>query len=156
MRLPANATFRSDRSSGSSIHACPCSDIRMNWIDLAWPMISGACVMLGVIHLVIWCRQTDQRANLAFAIAAMSLAVFAICELMMMRAQTPRDHESILRWGYIPLTTLVIGLLGFLLLQFRAGSRNLAAVAVAARIACLLPNFLVGRNLLFLHVESLN
>lgn len=127
----------------------------MNWIDLAWPMISGACVMLGVIHLVIWLKQTDQPANLAFAIAAVSLAVFAICELMMMRAQTPYAYATVLRWGHIPIATLVLGMIGFFLLRYRAGSRPLAVMAALARIVSLILNFATGENLLFLDIVGL-
>lgn len=127
----------------------------MNWIDFTWPMISAACATLGVVHGVIWFKRRDLPANLAFAVAALSLAVIAILELLMMRAHSPQAYASILRLAFIPLTTLVFGLVGFLLLEFRVGSRPLAVMAVIGRAACLPPDFLTGANMVYLRVDTL-
>lgn len=127
----------------------------MNWIDFTWPMISAASATLGAIHGGIWFKRREQSANLAFALAALSLAVVAIMELLLMRTHSPHEYAAILRLVYLPLATLVVGLVGFLLLEFRAGSRALAAIAILARTACLLPDFLTGENAIYLHIRTL-
>jgi hypothetical protein len=44
------------------------------------------------LHVLVWWRRRDARANLLFALTAMAAAVFAACELWMMWA---RDARSI-------------------------------------------------------------
>lgn len=128
----------------------------MKWIDIAWPMISGASATLALIHLLIWFRQKDRLAYLAFAVTAMSLAAIAIFELQMMRAQTPGEYATLLRWTHVPITTLVLGIIAFLMLQFGAGNRLLATVAALTRIACTAANFMTGENIHYLDLASLH
>lgn len=128
----------------------------MEWIDIAWPMISAASATLALIHLLFWLRQKDRLAYLGFAVAALSLAVIAIFEVQMMQAQTPREYATLLRWAHIPITTLVLGIIAFLMLQFGAGSRLLAAAAALTRIACTAANFMTGENLHYQDLPSLH
>jgi hypothetical protein len=37
---------------------------------IAWSMAASACLTLAIIHLVIWLRQTDQRAHLLFSVTS--------------------------------------------------------------------------------------
>ena len=128
----------------------------MNWIDIAWPMIGAASATLAGIHVLIWFKQKRHRANLAFALAAISLSVVAIFELLMMRAQGPEAYAALLRWVHVPIATLVVGIIAFLLLRFRAGNRRLAALALLTRLACIPADFLTGANLQFLQIGDLH
>src|SRR5688500_16815498 len=121
----------------------------MSWIDLLWPMIAAASLTLAAVHLVIWSKQKSEHANFLFALTAASVAVISIFELFMMRAQTPEQYEDLVRWAHVPITLMVIGIVGFVLVHFRAGNVYLAAAVCLTRIACLLPNFLSGANLNF-------
>lgn len=128
----------------------------MEWIDIAWPMISAASATLAFIHLSIWFHQKNRPADLAFAVTALSLAVSTIFELLMMRAQSPGEYAALLRWAHIPITTLVLGIIAFLMLQFSAGNRHLAALVVLTRLACTFVNFLAVENIHFLDMGSLH
>lgn len=127
----------------------------MPWIDIVWPMISAASATLAGIHVLIWLKQKDHRANLAFALAALSLAVVSILELLMMRTPDPEAYAATLRWAHIPMATLVLSIVAFLLLQFRVGSRSLAVLTVATRFACIPASFLTGVNLQYLQIGEL-
>lgn len=128
----------------------------MRLIDIAWPMISAASATLASIYLLIWFHQRNRPAYLAFAVTALSLAAIAIFELLLMRAQTPGEYAALLRWSHVPITTLVLGMIAFLMLQFGAGNRYLAASAALTRIACACVNFLVGDNLHYLDLGTLH
>ena len=78
----------------------------MNWIDFAWPMMGGACLALGLIHLLVWVRHRSQTVSLLFCLIALTVAVLAVCELLLMRAQTPAEFASLLRWTSIPASML--------------------------------------------------
>ncbi len=127
----------------------------MSWIDLLWPMIAAASLTLAAVHLVIWSKQKSEHANFLFALTAASVAVISIFELFMMRAQTPEQYEDLVRWAHVPITLMVIGIVGFVLVHFRAGNVYLAAAVCLTRIACLLPNFLSGANLNFQTITQL-
>jgi hypothetical protein len=43
-------------------------------------MGASACLTLAIVHLVIWCRQTDQPAHLLFSVTAISVAAIAAAE----------------------------------------------------------------------------
>lgn len=127
----------------------------MNWIDIVWPMLGGASLTLGLVHLLVWLRQQNQPAHLMFGLAAGSVAVLAIFELLLMRAQTPAAYAGLLRWAHVPVALLVISLVGFVVLHFRAGRPWLGWTACALRAVALLPNFLTGANLNFQSISAL-
>ena len=127
----------------------------MSWIDLLWPMIAAASLTLAAVHLVIWFKQKSQRGNLLFALTAASVAVISIFELLLMRARTPEEYGDLVRWAHVPVAVLVVGMVGFVLVHFRAGNIYLAAATCLTRLACLLPNFLSGSNLNFQTIAEL-
>src|SRR5688572_4890955 len=93
----------------------------MTWIDFAWPMMGGACLALALIHLLIWGRHRSHPVNLVFCLIALSAAVLAACELMMMRSRSPAEFAALLRWASIPASATVILLVVFVLMRFHAG-----------------------------------
>jgi len=42
----------------------------MNWITVTWSMITAVCLSFAAVHLLVWLRSRDARANLLFAISA--------------------------------------------------------------------------------------
>lgn len=127
----------------------------MKWIDLAWPMIGGVSLTLGLANFLIWCRQRTRLAQLVFSLAAICVCVLTIFELLAMRATTPAQYETILRWAHVPVALQLVLLIVFVRVRFDAGNPWLGIAAGGTRVACLLPNFLVGANLNFLGVDSL-
>jgi len=62
----------------------------MSWVTLIWSMCAGACLMLALMHLVVWGKDRTARANLVFSVMAIAVAVFAVLELALMRAENAR------------------------------------------------------------------
>ena len=54
----------------------------MSWTTIAWSMGASACLTLAIVHLVLWCKQTDQWAHLLFSVTAISVAAIAALELL--------------------------------------------------------------------------
>jgi hypothetical protein len=65
----------------------------MSWVTIIWAMIASACLTLAMVHLVVWFKQTGQRAHLLFSVTAISVAAIAACELLL--AQSPPSCENI-------------------------------------------------------------
>ena len=127
----------------------------MSLITISWSMIASACLTLAGIHFLLWCRSRKSWTNLLFCLTAVSTAIFAFCELRMMRVQTPAEFASTLKWAHVPVWVLVVSLVGFVRLYLRAGRPWLAWTVFALRTFALLLNFLVGQNLNYLEVTSL-
>ncbi len=127
----------------------------MNWIDTAWPMMSAATFTLALIHLLVWLKQRSQLEHLMLGTMCLSMAAIAVVELMAMRAQTPQQYASALRWGHVPVAVLFTCMVYFVRIRFRAGNFWLGAAIVGLRWAILFPDFLTGVNLNFREITSL-
>src|SRR5580700_2729898 len=115
----------------------------MNWVTIIWAMIASACLTLGLVHLLVWWRRPEARANLLFALMAVATAVFAGCELWMMGAETPVAFGTAVRWGHVPIWVLFVSLVGFVRLYLRAGRSWLAC---GLRTLSLILNFVFTPN----------
>ncbi len=127
----------------------------MSWVTIIWSMIAAACITLAVIYLLVWRRNHSAWANLLFCLTAVSVAVFAFCELRMMRAETPAEFATTLKWGQVPVWLLFVSLIGFVRLYLRAGRTGLAWMACGLRTLALLLGFLVGQNLNYREITHL-
>jgi PAS domain S-box-containing protein len=128
----------------------------MNWIDFAWPAISGACLMLAGIHVVVWYKRRDQLAHLAFVITACSVTAVSELEFWMLHAQSTEQYAGLLRWSHLPFAFLLISMVAFVRLQLGVGRLWLGTLACVLRVASLLPNFMTGVNLNFQEISALH
>jgi PAS domain S-box-containing protein len=128
----------------------------MNWVEVAWIMMIAASLTLGVIHLFVWLKQRSQYAHLLFFALAISAAIFGSFELAMMRAQSPADYATALRWAHVPLAAGVLSTVWFVHFYFDAGRLWLAYAISGLRLLGLGLNFVTGVNVNFLEVSSLD
>jgi two-component system, LuxR family, sensor kinase FixL len=91
----------------------------MSWVTIIWAMIASACLTLALVHVLVWCRRPEARGNLLFSLSAVATAVFAGCELWMMRAETPQHLTW--RWAHVPVWVFVVSVIRFVRLYLRAG-----------------------------------
>ena len=73
----------------------------------------------------------------------------------MMRAETPAEYSTALRWLHVPIWVIFVTTVGFILVQLRAGRGWLAWTICTLRTFTLLLNFTVGQNLNYLEVTHL-
>ena len=127
----------------------------MNWVTVIWSMGSGACVVLALMHIAVWWKDRAARANLVFAVMAVAVAVFAALELALMRAQTPEQFGTAVRWLHVPAWVIVASLVGFVRLYLRAGRRWLAWAVVGVRTVSLILNFTFSPNINYREITAL-
>ncbi len=126
----------------------------MQWLTVAYAMTAAACLTLAAVHLQVWSRQRARLAHLAFAMTAISFAAITPIELWMVRAQTPAQFGSALRWAHLPGTLAVVSLVWFLWLYFGTGRPWLAWAACGARLVALVLNFTFSPNLNYQTITS--
>src|ERR1022692_3441263 len=127
----------------------------MSWVTVIWSMTASACLTLAAVNLLVWWKKRTEWANLLFSLTAVGTAGMAGCEFWMMRAETPGQFGTALRWLHVPTWVVVVTLVGFVRLYLRAGRLWLAWTVCALRTFALLLNFLVGQNLNYREVTHL-
>lgn len=118
-------------------------------------MISAACLTVAVIYFLAWMRATARKSYLLISLAAASVSAVGLLELAAMHAEYPAQYARVVRWAHIPIAITAICIIGFVRVQYNAGSRRLAMAAILTRLACLPANFLTGVNLNYDSIQSL-
>ena len=118
-------------------------------------MSASACLTLAGINFLIWYRDRKAWAYVFFSLLAIGAAAFAWCELRMMRAETPAEFGTVLKWGHVAVWLIVVSLIGFVRLYLNAGRPWLAWTVCGLRTLALVLNFLVGQNLNYLEITSI-
>jgi PAS domain S-box-containing protein len=127
----------------------------MSWVTVIWSMTASACLTLAAIQFLVWCHRREVWADLLFTLTSTGVAFYAGCELWMVRAETPEQFATALRWLQVPTWVVVVSLAGFVRFHFRAGRPWLGWSVFALRSLALLLNFLVGQNLNYREVTRL-
>jgi hypothetical protein len=74
----------------------------MTWITILWPMVTGACVTMALIHLRTGLRQKPGAAHLLFSLNAFVVMVFSCLELASTRAGSLAQSLELQCWLDIP------------------------------------------------------
>ena len=129
--------------------------MQVSLITVIWSMSASACLTLAAIHLLIWAKDRAAVANLVFSLLAIATAAWTFCELWMMRADTPSEFATVLKWGHVAVWLLIVSLVVFVRNFLRAGRPWLAWTVCGLRTLLLVVNFLVGQNLNYREVTHL-
>src|SRR6266702_5504277 len=127
----------------------------MSWVTVIWSVGAGACLTLAFIQFIVWWKNRVARANLAFSVLAIAVAAFAALELSVMRAETPEQLGTVARWIHVPAWVIVVSLVAFVRLYWRAGRPWLGWAVIGFRTLSLLLNFLFSPNINYWQVTPL-
>ncbi len=127
----------------------------MSWVTVIWSAMSGACVMLALMHLLIWCRDRRSWANLCFSFTVLGVLGLAVCEMITMRTESPEVFGVAIRWAHLVYAIGVMGSLGFVHFYFGTGQKWLLVLAIGSRLLVQLPNVTTGVNLHIASIQSL-
>jgi len=127
-------------------------------IDVLWVTMSAASLTLGGIHAHIWLRRrkaADTRANLAFAVLAIAVAVMGFMELRMMRAATPEEFQRVLLWYHFPILAGMAAMVAFTHYYLNAGRLWLGLTSIGLRAVALLLGVLTGGTMNYQRIDAL-
>jgi two-component system sensor kinase FixL len=127
----------------------------MSLVTIIWSVAAGAALVLGLVHALVWGYNRGAQGNLAFAIAALGLAVGAIVEIGMLEASTPQEWGEWLWWMQIPIFLFISGMALFLRLYLGAGRLWLLNAVIALRGTILILNFFSNPNFTFERVDAI-
>ena len=127
----------------------------MNWIDFCWPVATGACLAMGLIHLWTGLRGAPKRANLLFALNAVLIAAYSVTEIRLIHARDPAEYLARLRWLDLAAGAVGIGLVLFIWVYFRTGRKWLGIVGIASMSLSLTADFWPVPQLIFREITGL-
>ncbi len=127
----------------------------MSWVTVVWSMVASACLTLAAIYALVWYKNRTAWAHLLFAATAAATAVFTFFEFKLLRAGTPAELLSALKWGHLALLFWLVSIVWFVRLYLGAGRLWLAWSLCVLRALYLVPTFLVGPSFLYREITSL-
>lgn len=127
----------------------------MNWITVIWSGSMGACLILALMHLLVWCRDCRSLPNLLFPVIALGIIGMGACELALMRTESPGTYLRIVHHGHVLFGLVVPASLLFIHFLFGTGRRWLLITAIGLRAAAVIANETTGPNLHFLSIDTI-
>jgi len=127
----------------------------MSWITVIWAMVMSACLTLALVHGFVWWRRRDSWAHLLFTLTSLGAAVLAGFDLTLMRAESPEQFASVIRWDHLSAWVIILSLAGFVRVRLRAGRDWLLWTICALRTASLFLNISTGQNLNYRAITGL-
>lgn len=127
----------------------------MSWITAIWSAGMGACLVLALMHLLVWWRDWRSLENLFFPLIALGIVGIGSCELAMMRSESPEAALGAIRLGHLFYGFVVPASLLFVHFLFGTGRLWLLLLAVVLRTAAVAANYATGPSLHFLSIETL-
>jgi PAS domain S-box-containing protein len=119
----------------------------MGWVTILYVAMAAFSATIAGIYLVAWLMRREDWTYLLFVLLAFSIAGLAATELWMMRAQTPDDYTTALRWLHVPVWSGFLALVGLAQLRLRPRFVWVGWLAVGLRTVSLVANFTSGPNL---------
>ena len=127
----------------------------MSWITIVYIMMAALSATIAGLYLAAWLMQRDAWAYLMFVLLALSIAGLAGTELWMLRAQTPAEYATALRWFQVPVWSGFVAIVGLVTLRLRPRFLWLGWLAVGLRTVALAATFLSGPNLNFTELTEI-
>ncbi len=128
----------------------------MGWFTALWPMIVACCLTLAAIHIHVWLRRPDARANAMFALLAISVAAAALLELGMMRAGTPAEFERYIWWYHVPVWSGIVAIVAFMRMYLKVGRPWLGWAVIGLRTLSLVVNFFSTPSINFTAITAID
>jgi len=127
----------------------------MNWLTVAWSICAGICVMLALLHILLWMKDRSKMAYLLSAVMALSAAASAIAELSLLHTQSVSAYLLIMRWQVFFVYLLLMPLLWLVSLRLDSSHRWLANLIVAIWTVALVINFVSPGNLVYENLDEI-
>jgi hypothetical protein len=117
----------------------------MSWVTIIWSMSASVSFTLATIYLMIWFRERRSWAYLCFFVLAVGVIGLAAGEFAAMRASSPAEYGTAVRWSHFAFGFVVLGSLGFMHFYFGTGKWWLLGAALGLRLLAQLRSYLNQR-----------
>ncbi|WP_455211750.1 PAS domain S-box protein, partial [Kaarinaea lacus] len=126
----------------------------MNWLTVAWSMCSGICVMLGLLHFLLWASNRNLKYLLSVNMA-FSAAACAMLELNMLQSTSIPNYQLLLQYQNLFVYVLLISMVWLVYLQLSTARRWVAYVISAMWSIGIVNNFMSPGSLVYKRIDEL-
>lgn len=127
----------------------------MNWMTISWSMMASASIVIGMMHLLIWRRNTSRDYYIYSSIMAVSAGVLTLTELALAQSVSLSALPAILRLGNVSVGATLVAMTWFLHRYLGSGRRFLLLTITGLWSCGLVVNFLSPWSLTFAEVTGL-
>lgn len=127
----------------------------MNWVTAVWSAGMGTCLILALMHFLIWFRDRKSWSSFCFPVIALGIIGMGFCELSVMQTDLPEKVVRSVRNGHVFFAVAVVASLLFVHLDFGTGRSWLLLLALSLRSAAVVANLFTEGSLHFISIESL-
>lgn len=120
----------------------------MNWMTVAWPMVTAACLTLALINLRISLGDVRRAPHAFFTVSALAVAAISVLELSVLRSSDLERCRSLMRWAAPAVGMMVASVAGFVWSFFGTGRSWLALLSSSLVVIAELCSFLAPEPLI--------
>jgi PAS domain S-box-containing protein len=126
----------------------------LSHVTVVWSVIAADALLLGLMHFVRGVMDRRWGVDLLFALTALCFVGVAYTELLSMHAASAEEWVYWIRWCYLPLTGMLIGLVLFVRRYLGTGRAWLIALLIGLRLLILVINAFHDPAIAFDRVDS--
>ncbi len=127
----------------------------MSWVTVIWSAGMGVCLILALMHFLIWFRDRKSWSSFCFPVIALGIVCMGFCELSLMLTDSPDEFLRLVRIGHVLFGVTVAASLLFVHLDFGTGRSWLLLLALGLRTAAVTANLVTDGSLHFISIQSL-
>ena len=127
----------------------------MSLLTVAWSMCFAACIMLGLMHLLLFFHQRRSTLYLLSSLMAFAAAADTMLVLALMNVQSIEAYSLLLIWDGAAVYVMLIAMVWFVYAYFHNAQLWLAGLITAMWSVALVVNFLSPHSLVFSSIEGL-
>ena len=127
----------------------------MSPLTVAWSMCAAACLMLALLHMLLWLKYSQNTVYLLSSLMAFAACASAQLELGMLSTQSLETYRRLIRWENFAIFMILVPMVWFVQTYFKSARRWLALTITLLWSLGMLINFVSPYSLTFSTIAEL-
>jgi len=127
----------------------------MSLLTIAWSMCAAACLMLALMHILLWLKYSQNRVYLLSSLMAFAACASALLELGLLSTQSIETYRVLIRWENTIIFMILVPMIWFVQVYFHATRRWLAVTITLLWCLGIMINWASPYSLTFSSIDEL-
>jgi len=127
----------------------------MSPLTIAWSMCAAACLMLALLHMLLWLKYSQNTVYLLSSLTAFAACASALLELGLLTTQSLETYRQLIRWENLAIFMILVPMVWFVQIYFSSSRRWLALTITLLWSVGMLINFVSPYSLTFSTIAEL-
>lgn len=129
--------------------------VSMSPLTIAWSMCAAACLMLALLHMLLWLKYSQNAVYLLSSLMAFAACASALLELGLLSTQSLETYRALIRWENFAIFMILVPMVWFVQIYFKSARRWLALTITLLWSLGMLVNFVSPYSLTFSTIAEL-